>query len=66
MPRKPALHGDALIGTCIELLQVLSDSPTQTAPFAQTATLLQVSEDQLTSAVDTLCGLAHRQSGARK
>lgn len=65
MPRKPALHGDALIGTCIELLQLLSDSPTQTAPFAQTATLLQVSEDQLTSAVDTLCGLAHRQSGAR-
>lgn len=40
MPRKPALHGDALIGTCIELLQLLSDSPTQTAPFAQTAALL--------------------------
>lgn len=65
MPRKSTLRGDSLIGACVELLQLLSDSPNQTVPFTQTAALLQISEDELTSVVDTLCGLAHRQSGAR-
>lgn len=65
MPRKATLRGDSLIGACVELLQLLSDSPGQTVPFAQAASLLQISADELRSVVDTLCGLAHRQSGAR-
>lgn len=65
MPRKNTLRGDSLMGTCIELLQLLSDSPNQTVPRSQATAMLQVDDEGLQAAVDTLCGLAHRESGAR-
>ena len=65
MPKKNTLRGDSLTGSCIDLLQLLSDSPHQTIDRSRAAALLQVDDDELQAIVDTLSGLAHRESGAR-